>query len=156
VLISIQDASGSNNAHFATPGDGSSGQLRLYLWTTTSPARDEAIENDLVVHELTHGLTGRMTGGGTGRCLQTTEAGGLGEGWSDAVAEWTEQKNATVVDYQLGLYVNNGKNIRTHPYSTSATTNPLRYSSIRTLNEVHSTLDRAPLCALYRARSRVC
>ena len=28
-----------------------------------------------------------MTGGGTGRCLQTTEAGGMGEGWSDAFAE---------------------------------------------------------------------
>ena len=28
--------------------------------------------------------------------------------------------------------------IRTHPYSTSASTNPLRYSSIRTLNEVHN------------------
>lgn len=29
-----------------------------------------------------------MTGGGTGRCLQTTEAGGMGEGWSDAFAEY--------------------------------------------------------------------
>lgn len=29
-----------------------------------------------------------MTGGGTGRCLQTTEAGGMGEGWSDAMAEY--------------------------------------------------------------------
>ena len=28
-----------------------------------------------------------MTGGGTGRCLQTLEAGGMGEGWSDAMAE---------------------------------------------------------------------
>lgn len=29
-----------------------------------------------------------MTGGGTGRCLQTLEAGGMGEGWSDAMAEY--------------------------------------------------------------------
>ncbi|KAG6853257.1 hypothetical protein C0991_005670 [Blastosporella zonata] len=29
-----------------------------------------------------------MTGGGTARCLQTTEASGLGEGWSDAMAEY--------------------------------------------------------------------
>ena len=28
--------------------------------------------------------------------------------------------------------------IRSHPYSTSASTNPLRYSSIKTLNEVHN------------------
>lgn len=29
-----------------------------------------------------------MTGGGTGACLQTYESGGLGEGWSDAMAEY--------------------------------------------------------------------
>lgn len=67
--------------------------------------RDGALENDIVVHENTHGMTNRMTGGGTAACLQTTESAGLGEGmhdgfsfhlvsqeicrlgWSDAVAE---------------------------------------------------------------------
>lgn len=44
------------------------------------PERDGALENDIVSHEMTHGVTNRMTGGGTGRCLQTTEAGGMGEG----------------------------------------------------------------------------
>lgn len=44
------------------------------------------MENDIVVHEMTHGITNRLTGGGTGRCLQTLEAGGLGEGWGDAMA----------------------------------------------------------------------
>ena len=37
---------------------------------------------------MTHGITNRMTGGGTGLCLQTTEAGGTGESWSDAFAEF--------------------------------------------------------------------
>jgi len=37
---------------------------------------------------MTHGVTNRMTGGGTGRCLQTTEAGGMGEGWSDTMAKF--------------------------------------------------------------------
>ena len=50
--------------------------------------RDGALENDIVTHENTHGVTNRMTGGGTGRCLQTTEAGGMGEGWSDAMAKY--------------------------------------------------------------------
>ena len=40
-----------------------------------------------MVHENTHGITNRMTGGGTGRCLQTMVAGSLGEGWSDAMTE---------------------------------------------------------------------
>jgi len=80
-----------------------------------------------------------MTGGGTGRCLQTTEAGGMGEGWSDAMAEWTEHTSSAVSDYVMGQYViNSAAGIRTHPYSTSATTNPLRYSSIAALNEVHN------------------
>ncbi|RDB22679.1 Extracellular metalloproteinase mep [Hypsizygus marmoreus] len=63
----------------------------------------------------------------------------MGEGWSDALAEWTEQKSATITDFVLGAYVtNNVKGIRKYPYSTSTTTNPLRYSSIKTLNEVHN------------------
>ena len=120
------------------------------------PGRDGALENSIVSHENTHRITNRMTGGGTGRCLQTTEAGGLGEGWSDAMAEWvpspslsyyadyvwrwTEQKNATVLDYVLGQYVriavfffleggvvilfltclNQTGGIRSYPYSTSS------------------------------------
>ncbi|KAF9008256.1 Fungalysin metallopeptidase-domain-containing protein [Cyathus striatus] len=139
VTVSVQDSSGTNNADFTTPADGQSGAMRMYLWTQTSPQRDGALENDIIVHENTHGITNRMTGGGTGRCLQTTEAGGMGEGWSDALAEWTEQTSATISDYVLGAYVyNKAAGIRTHPYSTSATTNPLRYSSVKTLNEVHN------------------
>ncbi|THH28588.1 hypothetical protein EUX98_g5592 [Antrodiella citrinella] len=135
VTISVQDASGIDNANFATPADGQSGSMRMFLWDFTSPERDGALENDIVSHENTHGITNRMTGGGTGRCLQTTEAGGMGEGWSDAMAEWLEHKDATVPDYVLGTYVeNNTTGIRSHPYSTSATTNPLRYSSLQTLS----------------------
>jgi extracellular elastinolytic metalloproteinase len=133
----VQDLAGLNNADFSTPPDGQSGHMRMFLWDFTNPRRDGALENDIIVHENTHGITNRMTGGGTGRCLQTTEAGGMGEGWSDAMAEWTEHIDANVPDYSLGVYVY-GKNIRTHPYSTSATTNPLRYSSIAALNEVHN------------------
>ncbi|KAF5388274.1 hypothetical protein D9615_000288 [Tricholomella constricta] len=139
VLMSVQDSGGTNNANFATPPDGQSGTCRMYIWTYTSPNRDGSMENDIIVHEMTHGITNRMTGGGTGRCLQTTEAGGMGEGWSDALAEWTEHKSSAVPDYVLGQYVtNNAKGIRKYPYSTSTTTNPLRYSSIKALNEVHN------------------
>ncbi|KAF5328132.1 hypothetical protein D9611_014937 [Ephemerocybe angulata] len=81
----------------------------------TTPNRDGAMENDIIIHEYTHGLTNRMTGGGTGRCLQTLEAGGLGEGWGDAMAS-----------------------LRSAPYSTNAKTNTLRYSSIRKQQEVHN------------------
>jgi extracellular elastinolytic metalloproteinase len=79
--------------------------MRMFLWDYTSPGRDGALENDIVAHENTHGVSNRMTGGGTGSCLQTTEAGGMGEGWSDTMAFWTEQTSATVADYVMGQYV---------------------------------------------------
>ncbi|KAF8649622.1 hypothetical protein AX16_005711 [Volvariella volvacea WC 439] len=138
VQISVQDSSGTNNANFATPADGQVGQCRMYIWTYTNPNRDGSLENDIIVHEMGHGVTNRMTGGGTGRCLQTTESRGLGEGWSDALAEWTEHKSAAVPDYVLGHYVtNNPAGIRTRPYSTSTTTNPLLYSNVSGLTVVH-------------------
>ncbi|KAF8636328.1 hypothetical protein AX17_003619 [Amanita inopinata Kibby_2008] len=139
VTASVQDSAGTNNADFSTPPDGQSGHMRMFLWTLTSPERDGALENDIVVHENTHGVTNRLTGGGTGRCLQTIESGGLGEGWSDAMADWTEKTSSAVPDYVLGQYVfNNPAGIRSHPYSTSSTVNPLTYGDLRTLNEVHA------------------
>jgi len=62
----------------------------------------------------------------------------MGEGWSDAFADWTEQGCETE-DFTLGEYVTNHPGgIRSHPYSTDMTTNPLKYSSLSTLNEVHA------------------
>ncbi|KAG6889604.1 hypothetical protein C0995_016130 [Termitomyces sp. Mi166 len=138
VLMSVQDARGLNNANFATPPDGQSGICSMFIWNITDTRRDGAMENDIVVHELTHGVTNRMTGGGTGRCLQTLEAGGLGEGWSDAMAEWVHQTSRKVEDFVMGQYViDNPKGIRTHPYSTDPKVNPLRYSSLTEINEPH-------------------
>ncbi|KAJ7787679.1 peptidase M36, partial [Mycena olivaceomarginata] len=85
------------------------------------------------------GLTNRMTGVGTGACLPTTEAGGMGEGCSDAMAEYDYFRRRP--DYVMGQYIiNSAAGIRTHghPYSTSATVNPLTYTSVGTLNEVHN------------------
>ncbi|CAE6483433.1 unnamed protein product [Rhizoctonia solani] len=139
VLVSVQDGSGTNNANFLTLPDGQAGQMRMYLWTLTTPKRDGALENDIVVHEFTHGVSNRMTGGGTGQCLQTMEAGGMGEGWSDAMADITEAKSDPISDFTLGSYVTNKPaGIRKYPYSTDMKTNPLMYSSVKTLNEVHN------------------
>ncbi|KAF9261827.1 hypothetical protein L218DRAFT_1001379 [Marasmius fiardii PR-910] len=93
----------------------------MFVWDLTWPTRDGAMENDIPIHEMTHDLTSRLTGGGTATCLQTLEAGGMGV-W---VMNWGPQKPGE------------GRQIRRYPYSTSPTTNPLRYSSIVVLNEVH-------------------
>ncbi|KAK0479831.1 Fungalysin metallopeptidase-domain-containing protein [Armillaria luteobubalina] len=138
VEISVQDAGGVNNANFLTLADGQPGFCRMYIWINSNPDRDGDLQNDIIVHEMTHGITNRLTGGGTARCLQTLESAGLGEGWSDAMAEWTEQKSGTISDYILGVWAtNNPGGIRRYPYSTNPRVNPLRYSSLAQLGEVH-------------------
>ncbi|KAG8988534.1 hypothetical protein FRB90_002689 [Tulasnella sp. 427] len=137
VKMAVQ-ASGTDNANFATPADGQSGQCNMYLWDLTSIKRDGDLSNDVITHEFTHGLTNRMTGGGTGRCLTTTEAGGMGEGWSDTVAFWVETNSTTPVDFVLGAWVyNNPAGIRSVPYSTNKNTDPYTYATVATKNEVH-------------------
>ncbi|RDB18624.1 Extracellular metalloproteinase MEP [Hypsizygus marmoreus] len=139
VQISVQSSAGLDNADFATPPDGQPGLMRMFLWDYTSPERDGSLENDIVTHENTHGLTNRMTGGGTGACLQTLEAGGLGEGWSDAMADWIEHTSSAVPDFVLGPYViDYPTGVRGYRYSTNNKTNPLRYSSLNTYREVHA------------------
>ncbi|KAG8906517.1 hypothetical protein FRB99_006737 [Tulasnella sp. 403] len=137
VLMNVQ-AAGTNNANFATPADGQAGQCNMYLWTFTTPKRDGDLSNDVITHEFTHGLTNRMTGGGTGRCLSTTEAGGMGEGWSDTLAFWVETNSTTPVDFTLGSWVyNNPGGIRSVPYSVNTAIDPYTYSTLSSLNEVH-------------------
>ncbi|CAE6534804.1 unnamed protein product [Rhizoctonia solani] len=137
--VQVSEKTVFNDASFFTPGDGVNGELRLYLWNKTTPFRDVAFENDLLIHEYTHGLTGRLVGGGTARCLQSNEARALGEGWSDAVADWVRQTSAqsAAQDFTLGTYVNT-KSLRDYPYSTSMTTNPLTYGSLQTRTEIHA------------------
>jgi extracellular elastinolytic metalloproteinase len=55
VILNAQDGSGTNNANFATPVDGSSGRMRMYIWTTATPRRDGSLEEGIVIHEFTHG-----------------------------------------------------------------------------------------------------
>ncbi|KAI8851096.1 peptidase M36 [Chytridium lagenaria] len=134
-------ASGTNNANFATPPDGQAGTMNMYVFTYSTPNRDSDLDNGVLVHELTHGLSNRLTGGtGNGNCLQTNEARGMGEGWSDTVAWWNSMKSDMTkdTDRATGAYVlNNPNGIRTFKYSTSLTTNQHKYSSLKTITAVH-------------------
>ena len=52
IIISVQTTPGADNSAFTTLPDGVNGQMRLYLFDYTSPMRDAALENDIVVHEV--------------------------------------------------------------------------------------------------------
>ena len=57
-------------------------RCRMYLWDTDSPYPDGDMEAGIVIHELSHGLSTRLTGGPKNSgCLGWGEAGGMGEGW---------------------------------------------------------------------------
>ncbi|KAJ7724338.1 Fungalysin metallopeptidase-domain-containing protein [Mycena olivaceomarginata] len=53
VTASIQDSAGTNNADFSTPPDGQSGHMCMYLFTSSNPNRNGALENDVPAHENT-------------------------------------------------------------------------------------------------------
>ncbi|KAL2672933.1 hypothetical protein Neosp_013651 [[Neocosmospora] mangrovei] len=142
VILNSQDGSGTNNANFATPADGSPGRMRMYLWTYSTPRRDSSFDAGVVIHEYTHGLSNRLTGGpANAGCLSGTESGGMGEGWSDfmAVAVHLGARDTRSTNHVMGDWVyNNANGIRAYPYSTSLTTNPYTYRSVNSLSGVHA------------------
>jgi Fungalysin metallopeptidase (M36)/FG-GAP-like repeat len=81
VSAEAQDSSGTNNANFATPADGGRGRMQMYIWTAPNPDRDGDLDAEIIVHELTHGLFGRLHNGVGG-----TQAGQMNEGNSDFFA----------------------------------------------------------------------
>ncbi|KAK8045599.1 extracellular metallo proteinase MEP [Apiospora rasikravindrae] len=140
-ILNAQDGSGTNNANFATPPDGQPGRMRMFLWTRSTPQRDGAFEAGVVIHEYTHGLSNRLTGGpANSNCLNSLEAGGMGEGWGDFMATAIRLKPSDTrkTDYPMGVWVyNDPAGIRSVLYSTSLTVNPNTYTTLNTLNEVH-------------------
>ncbi|KAI8614019.1 peptidase M36, partial [Chytriomyces sp. MP71] len=141
VIANSQDGSGTNNANFASGPDGMAGLMRMYVFTQSSPSRDGALENDIVSHEITHGLSTRLTGGAANaNCLTTTESGGLGEGWSDTFGMLVSlSATATrTTDFASGFWaVNNPNGVRRFPYSTNMQTNPHTYGDLDQMQEVH-------------------
>jgi hypothetical protein len=104
ISVEVQDSSGTNGANFTTPADGGRPRLQLFVWTGTTPNRDGALDSQIAIHEVTHGLTNRLHGNGTG--LSTNMARGMGEGWSDyfALALFSETNDDQCGVYPIGAY----------------------------------------------------
>ncbi len=98
-----QDSSGTNNANFATPADGGRGRMQMFIWTGPNPDRDGTADGDIVIHEVSHGLSNRLIGNGTGLGNQ---GGMMGEGWGDWYAHTMLAEPTDAVDgiYGLGGY----------------------------------------------------
>jgi subtilisin-like proprotein convertase family protein len=140
VRAEVQDSSGTNNANFATPPDGMLGRMQMFRFTGSSPDRDGDLDAEIVIHELTHGLSNRLVGNADG--LNWSPGQGMGEGWSDFYAlsllNGTNADNpnsryasGSYATYQLGgLTDNYVYGIRRFPYSTDNTVNPLTWADV--------------------------
>ncbi|KAJ7280229.1 Fungalysin metallopeptidase-domain-containing protein [Mycena rebaudengoi] len=139
VIANAQDGSGYNNANFMTPPDGQNGRMRMYLWNTAIPYRDGDFEAGIVIHELSHGLSTRLTGGpANSGCLPFGESGGMGEGWGDFLAT-TIRSTANYSDYAMGSWAaNRPSGIRNYPYSMNETVNPSTYKTLDRYFGVHA------------------
>lgn len=139
VFADAQDGSGTNNANFATPADGSNPRMQMFLWTAPNPDRDGDLDNGIIAHEYGHGISNRLTGGpAIVNCLQNAEQ--AGEGWSDYMSlmmgtNWaTATVNDGVIRRGIGTYALNqpvtGVGIRRFPYSTDMSIYPLTYANL--------------------------
>ena len=130
------DGSGTNNANFQTPPDGTPGRMQMYEFTFTSPTRDSDMDSFIITHEFGHGLTNRLTGGpANAGALQLAQSRGMGEGWSDFLGLMFVQKASdtqfgaySTGNYVLGTPLNDPNGgIRDFPYSFDMTISPKTY-----------------------------
>ncbi|HMG36534.1 MAG TPA: M36 family metallopeptidase [Blastocatellia bacterium] len=164
VRAEAQDFSGTNNANFSTPPDGSLPRMQMFIFTGPTPQRDGDIDADVFLHELTHGLSNRLHNNASG--LGVTQAGGMGEGWSDFYARALRSSADEDVDgvYAAGAYVtlniragftdNYYYGIRRFPYAVKTNVgangkphNPLTYADIdpAQINLTDGAFPRGPI-----------
>lgn len=135
VQVDAQDTSGTNNANFATPPDGSKGRMQLFLFTLKNGvggvAQDSDYDPTVVYHENTHGLSNRLVGGGSTACLGGIQSSGLGEGWSDFMAA------SFLDDPVIGAYVTGNATVGIRRASMASS--PFTYANIqdRSMIEKH-------------------
>ncbi|MDH3649075.1 MAG: M36 family metallopeptidase [Saprospiraceae bacterium] len=104
---------------------------------------DSSLDNLIITHEYSHGLSIRLTGGSrVAVCLNNEEQ--MGEGWSDyfglmLTTDWDQA--AGNQRRGVGTYLVNqnkgGVGIRNFPYSTNMSINPVTYNDIRDFSIPH-------------------
>ncbi len=141
VLAEAQDGSGTNNANFSYAARWHSRVVcRCISSPAPTPTAMAAWTPDVVLHELTHGLSNRLIGNSNGLIWDVGRS--MGEGWSDFYAlsllnsNLGDDPNAaytsgSYVTYKLNNYTDNYLyGIRRFPYSTDNSVNPLTWADV--------------------------
>lgn len=161
VLAEAQDGSFVLNANFATPEDGQSGRMQMFLWVDafetlglrpddvarvySTQVRDGDLDAGVIAHEYGHGISNRLVGGPSNvSCLRTHDER-QGEGWSDfwSYAMTMRPGDDGRTPRGIGTYViyqDEGRTaggIRPTPYSTDMRLNPATLNTIADAAEPH-------------------
>jgi uncharacterized repeat protein (TIGR01451 family) len=119
-------------------------EVSLFLedGTIVPEAVDGDFDNGIISHEFAHGISNRLTGGGSNTgCLANAEQ--MGEGWSDffSLVASVRPGDTPETPRGIGTFVqrqeNNGTGIRRYRYSTDMTVNPLTLGFIPQNTGVH-------------------
>lgn len=115
------------------------GTVTAHMKLAFAPDRDGTMDIQIIAHEFFHYVSNRLVGDALG--LNTQQAGGMGEGWSDFDAMLlTVRPEDQAVNgndhyqgaYPLSLYVTAPQyfGIRRYPYSTDLSVDPLTFKDI--------------------------
>jgi len=134
-------AGGGGGATMTTPADGASPRLVIGGFLPTRPG---ALDAGVLVHELGHGISSRLTGGPSNPgCLSNAEQ--AGEGWSDFYGlmltmrtDHTGAGGRTIGTWIAGQSAD-GPGIRPAPYSTDFSVNDYTYGDTQTAAVPHGT-----------------
>ena len=134
VIIEIQDPDVICNGVNLTVPEGlpipTSPFIQLGFCDAAVPQRDGALDQTLIVHELTHGLHERLVAGPVNPDGSTIDdqIGGMGEGWSDWFSLMFTQDINDDADTPRTVgayYINDEAGFRRNPYSYDLSINPI-------------------------------
>ncbi|MCX8107828.1 MAG: M36 family metallopeptidase, partial [Verrucomicrobiae bacterium] len=136
----INDPNYRNNAFFVRSPDGIPGRIAMLIYDGPQPDRDSCLDAEVVLHEYTHGISGRLIGGGD-VLFWGLQSEALSGGWADIgplclLSEPSDDPNgvyanAAYVAYMLyDLTENYYFGDRRYPYCTDMTKNPLTLKDI--------------------------
>ena len=126
-----------DNANQITMADGTAPITNMYLWQPLAaafyaPCVDGDYDMSVIAHEYTHAISNRMAGGPNAN-LSGSQAGAMGESWSDLAAiEYLNGNGfAPIADenrYAVGAYVTGDKQAGIRNYGMNVS--PLNYSDV--------------------------
>lgn len=145
VRAEAQDGSGTNNANFSTPPDGSRPRMQMYLWSAPTPDRDGDFDNGIIAHEYGHGISNRLVGGPSNvSCLgNSQQAGeGLSDWWALYYTHTATNPTASAARLRgIGTYALNqpvtGPGIRNDYYDGDPAVNPEPFENTWTYQSIN-------------------